>query len=50
MVAAAEDLRFEEAARLRDTIRRIEAEGSAPSGDEPGEKGRKRGKGRRRRR
>ncbi len=50
MVAAAEDLRFEEAARLRDTIRRIEAEGSAPSGDEPGEKGRKRSKGRRRRR
>jgi excinuclease ABC subunit B len=49
MVAAAEDLRFEEAARLRDTIRRIEAEGSAPSGDEPGEKGRKRGKARRRR-
>ncbi len=48
MVAAAEDLRFEEAARLRDTIRRIEAEGSAPSGDEPGEKGRKRGKRRRR--
>ena len=48
MIAAAEDLRFEEAARLRDTIRRIEAEGSAPSGDEPGEKGRKRGKRRRR--
>ncbi len=47
MVAAAEDLRFEEAARLRDTIRRIESEGSAPSGDEPGEKGRKRGKRRR---
>jgi len=49
MVAAAEDLRFEEAARLRDTIKRIEAEGSAPSGDEPGEKGRKRGKRRKRR-
>ncbi|MBN8527066.1 MAG: excinuclease ABC subunit UvrB, partial [Planctomycetes bacterium] len=42
MVAAAEDLRFEEAARLRDTIKRIESEGSAPSGDEPGAKGRKR--------
>ena len=49
MVAAAEDLRFEEAARLRDTIRRIEAEGSAPSGPEPGEKGRKGGKRRRKR-
>ena len=48
MVAAAEDLRFEEAARLRDTIKRIEAEGSAPSGEEPGAKGRKK-KGRRRR-
>jgi excinuclease ABC subunit B len=49
MVAAAEDLRFEEAARLRDTIKRIESEGSAPSGDEPGAKGRKRGARRRRR-
>ncbi len=50
MVAAAEDLRFEEAARLRDTIKRIEAEGSAPSGEEPGEKGRSKRKGRRKRR
>jgi excinuclease ABC subunit B len=49
MVAAAEDLRFEEAARLRDTIKRIESEGSAPSADEPGAKGRKRGAKRRRR-
>ena len=49
MVAAAEELRFEEAARLRDTIKRIEAEGSAPSGDEPGEKGRKRNARKRRR-
>jgi len=50
MIAAAEELRFEEAARLRDTIKRIEAEGSAPSGDEPGAKGRaKMKRGRRRR-
>jgi excinuclease ABC subunit B len=50
MVAAAEDLRFEEAARLRDTIRRIEAEGSAPSAAEPGEAGRARNARKRRKR
>ena len=33
MVEAAENLRFEEAAKLRDVIKRIEAEGSAPGAE-----------------
>ena len=46
MIAAAEELRFEEAARLRDLIHRIESEGSASAAPEPG----KRKPGRKRRR
>jgi excinuclease ABC subunit B len=47
MIVAAEELRFEEAARLRDLIHRIESEGSASAVAEPGAKGRKRGRRRR---
>ncbi len=50
MVAAAEELRFEEAARLRDQIKRIEADGSAPAETAPARgrpKGHRRGRGKR---
>ena len=50
MIAAAEDLRFEEAARLRDAIKTIEAGGSAPSGDGGRKRGPKPKRGRRRKR
>jgi len=52
MIAAAEELRFEEAARLRDQIRQIESGGTATAeaeGDEP-VKAKKMGRGRGRRR
>jgi excinuclease ABC subunit B len=49
MTDAAENLKFEEAARLRDTIKAIEAGGSAPKGGAaPAKRGRGRGMKRRR--
>ena len=48
MTAAAEELRFEEAARLRDLIHRIEAEGSAVAGEAGAAPKQKRTRGRRR--
>ena len=46
MIAAAEELKFEEAARLRDIIHRLEGDGEEVAGSYP--KARKRGRKRRR--
>ena len=48
MLAAAEALNFEEAARLRDIIHRLEGDGEPVAGSHP--KARKRGRSRKRRR